>query len=465
MWGARRPGALRTDETSFVDRLRSLARLGEPDVVRQELEGIRAEDLAEALTRLDIEDGLSIMRQIDELTAAEVLNDLPTETARAYINELPDETLAHYLDILPMDDALELREELPEDRFEALLQVIPKDDALEIRRLLSYPEGSAGQILTEDFVEVGPGESVEQVFRKIREAPPEEYEMVNYIYVLDTRRHLLGVLSLKRLIRSDPRAKVEDIMREDALSIPAEVSQEDAARQVARYGLSAMPVLDHRGRMVGIITADDAQEILQEAETEDVLKLGGVGGDAEAYLSLGTFQLLKRRLPWLLILFIAQFLTGAVLRFYTGEAHAEETLLAQLVLFIPLLIGAGGNAGSQVTTTITRALAVGEVRTGDALAILRREFAVAMTMGLLLGLVGFAQAMYGWRSGSLVSVAVGLALPAIIVWATAVGSVLPLGAKRFGLDPAVMSAPFISTFVDATGLIIYFEIARQIVRF
>jgi magnesium transporter len=306
----------------------------------------------------------------------------------------------------------------------------------------------------------------------IRNTNDEEFETVNYIYVLSEDRHLLGLLTLKRVIRSKPAALARDVMVEDVITVPVTTEEEEVARTLARYGFSAIPVLDDRGRMLGIVTADDAQEILDEAHTEDVLMLGGVSGDAENYLSLSVVELIKRRLPWLAVLFVAEFLTGNVLRYYLGnradsDPTASLAILAKLQLVIPLLIGAGGNAGSQVTTTITRALALGEIRSTDWFRVLRREFAVAMCIGLILGTLGFIRSVLkvpiiGWGSPLPLALVVGFALPSIIIWAATIGSLLPIGAKRVGVDPAVMSAPFISTFVDATGLIIYFEIAHKI---
>lgn len=456
-----------TDET-LVDRLRSLSRMDSQEAVRAELLTLRPEDLAEGFQRLNVQECLSLMQRMPSEQAAYVLVELPTELARQLLLELPDQILAHYLDILPMDDALELREELGEERFEALLEVIPREDALEIRRLLAYPEDTAGRLLTEAFVSVRPETTVAQLLEHLRQTPEDQYEMINDIYVLDAQRLLLGVFSLRRAIRAHPETTAGQLMRTEVISCRATDTAEDAARTMARYGLYALPVLDDSGRMVGILTGDDAQSILQEADTEDVLKLGAVSGDAEAYLSLSVWQLVWRRLPWLAFLFAAETMTGSVLRWYVGNpAHAPAgtrrlATIAQLSLFIPLLIGAGGNSGSQVTTTITRALALGEVKISDYLTVLRREFTVAVLVGLTLGLVGFLRAAYGWTSGWQISLIVGLALPAIVIWATAVGSVLPMGAKRLGIDPAVMSAPFIATFVDATGLVIYFEIAQRI---
>lgn len=458
---------MRTDEKTLAERLRALALENDSALTRAEMDGVMPEDLAEALSRLDGEERLTILQSLPPEQAAETLVELPTEAARGIVSQLPDTTVAHYLDILPMDDAAELREELDPERFEALLRVIPDEDAREIRRLLSYPADSAGQLMTEDFVAVSPVATMAEVISIIRNASPQQFETVNYVYVLSEDQHLLGLLTLRRVLRASADAMARDVMNPDPVSMPVEAKEEDVARTLARYGFAAIPMLDTRGRMVGIVTADDAQEVLEEAQTEDVLALGGVVGDAEAYLSLSIWQLVKRRLPWLLILFVAEFFTGSVLRYYTNKSEeGGNTILAQLMLFVPLLIGAGGNAGSQVTTTITRALALGEVTARDWFLVIRRELAVSSLIGFTLGFLGFVRAAIpgplGWGQPVSLSLVVGLALPCIVIWAAAVGSLLPIGAKGAGQDPAVMSAPFISTFVDATGLIIYFEVARRV---
>lgn len=449
---------------NLIERLRTLARMEDAEVAREELRDERPEDLAEAFQRLDVEEGLAILRHIEDDTAAYVLTELPTNTARQYVRHLSDHVIAHYLDVMPMDDALELREELGEERFDALLEVIPREDADEIRRLMAYPEDSVGRMLTERFFEVVPGMTMADVLADVRRASPDKYETVNDIYVLDDARHLLGVFSLRRAIREDPKATAGELMHTEIVVAEATEPAEEAARRMARYGFYALPVLDRRGRMVGLFTGDDAQAVLREAETEDVLALGAVSGDADAYLSLGPVQLYMRRFPWLLALFVAETLTGLVMRHY-GQASGGLSL-APLTFFIPLLIGAGGNTGSQVTTTITRALALGEVGSRDWLLVMGRELATAAMIGASLGVLGFGRAFlpspFGWNSGFSLSLVVAVALPCIILWAATIGSVLPIAAKRLGIDPAVMSAPFIATFVDATGLVIYFEIALRI---
>jgi magnesium transporter len=453
------------DDKTFGERLRALARNDDAEQIRLELVDVRAEDIAEEFQRMSVEEGLSILQAIDSEKAAYILVELPTEIARSYTTELSDEALAHYLDILPMDDALDFREEVGPERFDDLLELIPTEDAQEIRRLLDYPEDSVGRILTEDFFEVKPETTMAELLEMIRQAPEDEYETVNDIYVLDERKHLLGVFSLRKALRALPQVTAAEVMHEEPITAEAREPAEDAARRMARYGFYALPVLDGRGRMVGLFTGDDAQTIIREEDTEDVLKMAAVSGDSEAYLSLSVWQLVRRRVPWLLALFVAESLTGNVLRYY-GQG-TESVKLNPIAFFIPLLIGAGGNSGSQVTTTITRALALGEVRPSDWWRVMRREFAAAVVAGATLGLVGFLRVwlkvpIIGWAESPGLALVVGLTLPAIILWSTSIGSLLPIAAKRLGLDPAVMSAPFITTFVDATGLIIYFEIALHV---
>lgn len=449
----------------LIGVVQRLATVRDQRKVRKELEDVRSEDLADAITRVDPEEAASVLQNMDPLQAGEVMVEMPTETARQIVEHLPDETLAAYLDVLPMDDALDLREELGEERFEALLHVIPDEDAKEIRRLLAYPEGSVGRLLTEKFFEISPNQTMAEILSDLRQASDDKYETINNLFVLDDNRLLLGVVSLKRVLRVDPATRANEIMKIDIISSPVYESAETSARKMSRYGLYALPVVDADNRMVGVFTGDDAQAILREADTEDVLKVGAVSGDAEPYMSLNVFQLYKRRIPWLLALFIAETFTGAVMRHYGQNDPSLQ--LASITFFIPLLIGAGGNSGSQVTTTITRALALDEVKSSDTFVVLGKEILTALMVGTTLGVLGYLRASLGsplgWSSGPQLSLVVGMALPAIVVWAATVASVLPISAKKLGIDPAVMSAPFITTFVDATGLIIYFEIARRII--
>lgn len=444
------------DLPAFVEQLRTLSRAQDGVAISEQLEDVLAEDLAEGVQRLSTDEAVDLLRHLDHELAADILIELPTATTRSILNELPDYTIAHYLDVLPMDDALDLREELGPERFADLLEVIPKEDAQEIRRLMTYPDGSVGRIMTEKFFEAAPEMTMAELLDDIRKASDEKYETVNDVYVVSSEEHLLGIFSLRRALRAGPNTRAVDIMRDEVVTVNATESAEDAARKMARYGFYALPVLDDRGRMVGLFTGDDAQEILQDAETADMERFGAVSGPIEAYLSLTVWALAWKRIPWLLGLFLAEMLTGAVMRHYATVA--PELKISALMFFVPLLIGAGGNSGSQVTTMVTRALAVGEVYPRDWFTVVSREFATACLVGFTLGVAGYLRAIM-WGADPRLCILVGIALPCIIIWATVIGSVLPLAAKRLKIDPAVMSAPFISTFVDATGLIIYFQLA------
>ncbi len=429
------------------------------DLAAEELKSQPSEDVAFVLERAATEHSVAVLIRLPDLLAGEALVDASTEPVKAIVAELPDDYLARILDILPMDDASELRDEVGESRFERLLEMIPEEDAGEIERLLSYPEDSVAREITEHFFRVRPTDTMNDVLADLRAAKEDDYESVSELYVISDSGVLKGVFSLRKGLRADPTIPVSELMNTELIAVSVQETAETAARRMAKYGFYGLPVLDEAGRMVGLFMGDDAQEIIEEADSEDQLKLGAVSGPVETYISLSVWQLARRRLPWLAALFVAETFTGMVMRHY---GQSEELSLVPLTFFIPLLIGAGGNTGSQVTTTLTRALALGEVTSRDWFLVLRREVLTALLIGAALGVIGYVRALYGWNTSPELSMVIGIALPSIVLWAGLVGSLLPLAARRLGIDPAVMSAPFITTFVDATGLVIYFEIARRI---
>lgn len=445
-------------DNELFERLTAIA--DSTDTSAVEMDGVHSEDLADALERMTTDQGVALLARLPDDLAGEALIAAPTEVAKALVYQLPDVQLAKYLDVLAMDDALDLREEIGEERYARLLEMIPREDASEIERLLAYPEDSVARAMTEHFFRVQPTATMSQVLEDLRVAPDEKYESVNDIFVLEDSDRLLGVFSLRKGIRAAQDIPVTELMNTEIVTASVFESAEDAARRMARYGFYALPVVDAQGRMVGLFTGDDAQDILEEAETEDVLALGAVSGTPDAYLSLSVMQLVKRRLPWLGALFVAETFTGAVMRHYGMGANSLN--IVPLMFFVPLIIGAGGNCGSQVTTTLTRALAVGDVEASDWLTVLKREFLTSLIIGAILGTIGFLRAKLGWHSSVEISLIVALSLPLVVVWAASVGALLPIAAKKAKIDPAVMSAPFITTLVDATGLVIYFEIAQLI---
>lgn len=445
-------------------QLRALSRR-KPAARPAELEDVRPEDLAEALLDLTPEESAQALGHLEPELAAQIMVEAPTPTVKQIVPLLEDRVLAAYLDILPMDDAIDLQEEIDEERWEKLLGLIPQEDAAEIRRLQNHPKGSVGRLMTEAYFWAAPWATIESLLIDLRSAKQEKYESVMAVYVVAENRKLLGIISIRRLLRAHPQMTAEEVMDEDVISSHVHDSDEEAARTMAKYGFYALPVVDDEGRLLGIFTGDDAQEILTDADTKDVLALGAVSGSVEAYLSLNVWQLYIRRMPWLLALFVAETLTGHVLRHY-GQSD-DGLAISPLMYFVPLLIGAGGNAGSQVTSTITRSLALGEIGPRDWFKVMTREWSVACMIGASLGTVGAIRAIapppFGWAAGLQMSFLIALALPCIVIWANTVGSCLPILAKKVGVDPATLSAPFITTLVDATGLIIYFEIARRLI--
>lgn len=425
---------------------------------------VAPQDIAEALSLLeDPAQQARVLVQLDEALASEVLDYLEPALVKQIFEHLPDTKAARLLSALPADDAAQILEQLEEDEAQVLLRQMAPPEAREVRELLEYPPNTAGRLMVRQYVRVRPEWTSEQTLDYLRQVGTE-IETIYYLYVVDIRQRLIGICSLRELVLADPSKRIEQIMETDLVVVHPETDQEEVANLLSKYDLLAVPVVDELGRMLGIVTIDDVVDILVSESTEDVLKLGGVEAAEEPYLTQSPWDLVRRRVRWLLLLFLAERLTGTVLRHYDEEIQQ----FSALAWFIPLLIGTGGNAGSQTTTTITRALALGEVRLNHVLKVMGREMWTGILLGLLIGMVGVANAFL-W-SGTLstaqrieLALTIGLAQVAIITMATTVGAMLPLLAKRLNIDPAVMSAPFITTLIDAAGLLLYFWIAKWII--
>ncbi|CUU33724.1 MAG: magnesium transporter [Fimbriimonadales bacterium] len=433
----------------------SLARLAEE---------IPPQDLAEALSLLEdpAEQALALV-QLDEAQASQVLDYLEPVVVEQIFEHIPTEKAARLLSELPADDAAQILDQLEEEKAEALLRQMAPPEARDVRELLEYPPNTAGRLMVRQYVRVRPEWTVEQTLDYLRQVGPD-IETIYYLYAVDTRQRLVGICSLREVVLSDPSKRIEQIMETDLVVVHPETDQEEVASLLSKYDLLAVPVVDELGRMLGIVTIDDVVDILVSESTEDVLKLGGVEATEEPYLTQSPWDLVRKRVRWLILLFIAERLTGTVLRHYDEEIQQ----FSALAWFIPLLIGTGGNAGSQTTTTITRALALGEVRLSQVLKVMGREMLTGLLLGLMIGGIGVLNAFI-W-SGTLtasqrieLAFTVGLAQMAIITMATTIGAMLPLLAKRLNIDPAVMSAPFITTLIDAAGLLLYFWIAKLII--
>jgi magnesium transporter len=329
----------------------------------------------------------------------------------------------------------------------------------EVARLLAYPERSAGGIMTTEFVRLAPEMTVGDALRHIR-AVAREKESIYACYVLDPgSARLLGAVSLRDLVMAELGASITQVMRRKPVTVDALDDQELVAQKIAKYNLLAVPVIEKDGSVVGFVTVDDVIDVMSEEQTEDILRMGAVepGALDRPYFENPILRGVRKRIGWLLLLFVAQTFTGTVLRHFEHELAA----VVALSFFIPLLIGTGGNAGSQTVMTVIRSLAVGEIRLRDTGRVVARELTTGIALGLLVGAVALGHALMNGASGKL-ALAVAAAVLAICAWATTVGALVPLVAQRAGLDPAVLSAPMIATLVDATGLVIYFTIARSI---
>jgi magnesium transporter len=404
----------------------------------------------------------SELPKLVEILPADELSDLLSEIepieAAQILGTLPHPHAADLLEAMAPDDATDVIDALPDEQAEQILIQMEPADAAEIRELLAFPPDSAGGIMTPGFVAISPNLRASQAIAALQRVA-EEAETVYYVYVVDDQEHLLGVLSLHRLVLTRPDTPIRDLMVTDPVRIDADADRETAARLLVDRNLLALPVVDANNRLVGIITQDDVADVLEDEATEDIERLGGSQPLDVPYRYAGISLLFRRRILWLLLLFAAEAYTGTVMRHFEGE-------LAQVValtFFIPLLIGTGGNIGSQVTTTLVRAIAVGEVSLRDARWVLAKELIVGLILGLVMAVVAFGRAQL-LHVGSDVGFVISLTILAICVWSAAVAAVLPLIINRLHIDPAVVSAPLITTLVDGTGLVIYFTIAKRLLH-
>ena len=369
--------------------------------------------------------------------------------------------MTRLVEAMPHDDRVQLLRQLGEDVVENLLPLVNKADREDIRRLLAYPEDSAGSLMTTDYATVAPDMSVDQAIGALRRQAATS-ETIYYIYVLDAQQRLVGVVSLHDLILSKPTEHVRDIMTEEPVAVRVDQDQEEVVRTLGKYDFLAIPVVDSESRLVGIVTHDDVLDVLVEEQTEEVQKMGSVVPLDEHYLDAPFHEVWLKRSLWLSALFVAELFTFTAL---AGYQHAIESILA-LSLFVPLCISTGGNSGSQAATLITRALALGDVKLNEWRQVLLHELLMGLALGGTLGLIAFIRAavtpgsILGAADRWMLALAISLSVAAICLWGTLVGSMLPLVFKRIGVDPGYASSPFVATFVDVTGIIIYFSIAK-----
>jgi magnesium transporter len=434
----------------------------DPDEVRALFDEIHAEDLADLVADLEPEEAAALLARLPAEQAAPIFERLNEQDQEELAEQMPPESVASIASEMAADNRADLFSLLPpkmgEQVFEALEKVDP-EAAQEVRDIEKWPDTSAGHLMTTDYVAVGPRIKVADALELVRARGRDREEFVYVVYIIDQDK-LAGLASLRELLVADPAQGIAEIMRTNVLSVPPTMDQEDVARRMAKYDLNVMPVVADDGRLLGIITIDDIIDVLVQEQTEDVQRIGGIEPLDVPYFQTSFLTFIKKRAGWLIVLFVEEFFTQTALRHYDPVMEAVRGAL----LYVPLLISAGGNSGSQSSTLVIRGLALGEIKLHDWWRILFRELGMGIVLGLLIAIIAMGRVLMYPDQTILFAITVGLTVLAIIVSGCTVGSMLPIVLKRLGVDPATSSTPFIASLVDTLGVIIYAHMAMLVMR-
>lgn len=437
-----------------MEKILDYIKAGKPVNARSKLLEMNVVDIATLLEDVDRDDLVILFRILPKDTAAEVFSYL-TKVDRAHIIEsLTDREISGIIDKLFMDDTVDFIEEMPANIVKKVLKNTDDDTRKMINSLLSYPDDSAGSIMTTEFVDIKKEMTVMDAIAHIRKTGVDK-ETIDTLYVIDSNRKLEGIVPIRKILLSDENLLIENIMDTNFVYIYTLDDQEDVASMFKKYDYFSMPVTDSENRLVGIITIDDILDIIEEENEEDFAKMNALAPSDEEYLDSSVYSLAKQRIMWLLILMISATFTGIIIRQY-------ESVLSSVVIlasFIPMLMDTGGNSGSQSSTLIIRGLALGELEITDYPKIIWKEFRVSILVGLVLAFINFLRIYLLERVDFIVSLTVCISLFATVVLAKVVGGMLPLIAKKFKLDPAIMAAPLVTTIVDTFALMVYFSTA------
>lgn len=453
---------------SFLNELTNAINVRDGDFVFTRLKDLYPQDIAEVFNKLDVEDAVYAYKQLEEQLAADVLVELEEDLREQILASFTSKEIAEqFIDNMDSDDAANVIAELPDEvQDEVLAHMEDAEQANDIVDLLNYDDYTAGGLMRKEYVKVHVGKKALECVREIREQANDTEELYA-IYVVDNDEKLIGLLPLKKLVVSPVRSTVADLYDPKVISVKTNAPAEDVANVMDKYNLVAIPVVNALGRLVGVITIDDVVDFRRDEETEDVQKMAAMEALEEPYMSTSFVQMIKKRAGWLILLFVGETLTASVMSFFEGQI-AKAVVLA---LFIPLIISSGGNSGSQASTLIIRALALGEISIRDWWTIVKKEFSTGLAIGCILGIIGFLRIVL-WSyfvnsyepNAYLVGLVVGFSLLGVVLWGTLMGALLPLALKRLGLDPAVSSTPFVATLVDVTGLLIYFSFSMLFLR-
>lgn len=427
--------------------------------LKQLLSTMNPVDLAGILEEMPQDSLPLVYRLLPKELAAEAFAEMDNDLQEILIQAFSDKELQEVLDELYLDDAVDIIEEMPANVVKRILRQTSPEVRKKINEILHYPEDSAGSIMTIEYVDLKKTMTVDEAFSRIR-ATGVDKETIYTCYVTNHDRKLEGLVTVRELLLSPKTAIIGEIMQTHVIAASTLDDKEKVANQLQKYDFLALPVVDQEYRLVGIVTFDDAMDVLQEENTEDIEMMAAITPTGKPYLKTSTTELWKKRVPWLLLLMVSATFTGKIIQAYESALAAQVALTA----FIPMLMDTGGNAGSQASVTIIRGLSLGEIRMSDLLKIIWKEIRVAILCGLTLSVANFAKMMLVDQVGLSVSLVVCLTLVVTVTIAKITGCTLPIVAKRIGFDPAVMASPFITTIVDALSLIVYFNFASMLLH-
>ncbi|MDD5934273.1 MAG: magnesium transporter [Clostridiales bacterium] len=422
------------------------------------LETMNSADIAQVLAEVDDEEMIVIYRLLSKEAAVETFAFMETDQQEHLIHAMTDKELQEVTSLLNLDDAVDLVEEMPAIIVKRILRQTNPAQRKLINEFLAYPNDSAGSVMTIEFVDLKASMTVEESFARIRKTGVNK-ETIYTCYVLDESRCLQGIVTVKDLLLADMQTKVSEIMETNLITVNTLEDQEEVVKKFNKYDLLALPVVDMENRLVGIITIDDAVDVMQDENTEDFEKMAAMAPSEDTYFRTSVFEHARHRIVWLLVLMLSATVTGMLITKYE-DAFAAIPLL---VAFIPMLMDTGGNCGSQSSTLIIRGMAIDEIRPRDFFRVLWKEFRVSMIVGITLGIVNAIRIVLQYHN-PLLALVIGLTLVATVCLSKMLGCILPMLAKRFKLDPALMAAPLITTIVDTCSIMIYFTIATKIMR-
>lgn len=426
--------------------------------LKELLETMHPVDIVEILEDIEKRQMILIFRLLAKEEAAEVFTDMNSDMREYLINALTDSELEEVMDEMYLDDSVDVVEEMPANVVDRLLSLTDEETRRKINALLQYPEDSAGSIMNVEYISLRKEMTVEEAILKIRQVGINR-ETIYTCYVTEKKK-LIGAVDVKDLLTAGESRLIEEIMDENVLCARTLDDQEEVASKIRKYGLVAIPIIDHENCLVGIVTVDDAMLVMQEETTEDISMMAGVSPNEDSYFGTSVFQHAKNRSLWLMLLMLSATVSGEIL------AHYEKAMAAMpvLITFIPMLMGTSGNSGSQSSTMVIRGLAVGEIQFKDFFRVVFKEIRVALIVGVLLAVVNGIRVYLMYDQNLTLAIAIGITMVAIVCMAKCVGCTLPLLAKKIGLDPALMAAPLISTIMDTCTILMYFAIITALYR-